>query len=235
MKIIILAPAAMLLAISTQACLPLPEPSGNGRQAQQKIFTIGAEGGISIASLSFEDKNINDAYESRTGYAAGVALQYNFKKVFSLRTGAVFERKGTKTELTFTDTSANIIGTGELKINLGYLSIPLLLRATFGNKINFFVQGGPYWAALLTARQELETEAPNITVEPDIKYAYESSEFGVSGGIGAAALFNEMILLSVEVRNNLGITDIRHASYEVKTRSLLFLAGVALTFGSRKE
>ena len=33
----------------------------------------------------------------------------------------------------------------------------------------------------------------------------------------------------------MGITDIDKSTYEVKTRSLLFLAGVALTFGARKE
>jgi len=219
MKHTILTAAAIMLAIAAHS--------------QNKIFTIGAEGGISIASLSYDQSSINDLYKSRTGYAAGVALQYNFKKVFSLRTGAMFELKGATSEITFTDQSGNIIGKGEIKQDLGYLTIPLLLRATFGNKINFFVNGGPYWASLLTAKLIIEPVPANIDHEQDIKYQFETTEFGVSGGIGVSALFNELILISLEVRNNMGITDISPGTYEVKTRSLLFLAGVAITFGSR--
>ena len=203
--------------------------------AQQKIFTFGAEGGISIASLSYDNKTIDDFYKSRTGYAAGVALQYNFPKIFSLRSGAMFEMKGTSSDITFTDMNGSVIGNGELKYNLGYLTVPLLLRATFGNKINFFLDGGPYWASLLSAKLAVDPAPQNINPETDVKYQFESSEFGVSGGIGASAIFNEIIVLSVEVRNNSGITDIWKDVYKVRTRSLLFLAGVALTVGSREE
>ena len=55
--------------------------------AQQNRITIGVEGGISLATLSTDDSNYEDVYESRTGYAAGIAFQYNFPKVISLRTG----------------------------------------------------------------------------------------------------------------------------------------------------
>ncbi|HLG35760.1 MAG TPA: porin family protein [Bacteroidia bacterium] len=204
-------------------------------QAQQKIITFGVEGGIGITSLNYDNETINELYDSRTGYAAGFALQYNFPKILSLRSGAMFESKGTTSDLTLVNISGNPVSTGELKYDLGYLTVPLLLRATFGNKINFFVQGGPYWATLLSAKLKYEPVPPNTDTEIDMIHLYESSEFGVSGGIGVSSIFNNLIVISIEVRNNMGITDIAKETYEVKTRSLLFLTGVAFTFGARSE
>jgi hypothetical protein len=221
MKALFLSAIIILLALSTQA--------------QQKIITFGVEGGIGISSLNYDNKNLNDIYDSRTGLAGGIALQYNFPKVLSLRSGAMLETKGDVTNITFTNVQGNITGSGEMKRTLGYLTVPLMLRATFGNKINLFVQGGPYWAALLSARVNLDVVPDTFEYEPDIKDLYESSEFGVSGGIGVSSVFNEMIVLSIEVRNNMGITDVGKNTYKAQTRSLLFLAGVALTVGSRED
>jgi len=203
--------------------------------AQQNVFTIGAEGGISVTSLNYDNKTINDIYESRTGYAAGLSLQYNFPKVFSLRSGAMFELKGDFSKITFTDVNGNVIGVGEVKKNLGYLTIPLYLRATFGNKINFFIQGGPYWSSLLSARLDIDPLPASINYNSDIKYQFESSEFGLSGGIGVSSVFNNLIVISFEVRNNSGITNISKDTYQVHTRSLLFLAGIGFALGKRAE
>jgi hypothetical protein len=221
MKTFLLSATAMMFALSTQA--------------QQKVFTLGVEGGISVASLHYDNKNINDLYNSRTGYAAGIALQYNFPKVFSLRSGAMFETKGTTTDILLVDNAGTPVNTGEVNYVLGYLTIPLMLRATFGNKINFFVEGGPYYASLLSAKLKYTPLPPHTETEANMIDFYNSSDFGISGGVGVSSIFNNLIVPSLEVRNNMGITDIGDDVIEVKTRSLLFLAGVALTIGSRKE
>ena len=71
--------------------------------------------------------------------------------------------------------------------------------------------------------------------EIDLTDNTEKTDFGIAAGIGAAAVFNERIAISLEVRDNLGMTDIAPQTYELKTRTILVLAGVAFKFGSREN
>jgi len=210
--------------------------------AQQNRITFGVEGGIGVANLSSDNAYYEDIYESRTGYAAGIAFQYNFPKVISLRTGIMYELKGASSDITFTDNNGNVTGVVKTFDDLDYLTIPLLLRATFGDKINFFVNAGPYYALLLKRTWVFEDKIilPNGDVMEDIDLTddTEKSDFGISGGLGASAVFNERIVISLEARNNLGMTDIApetHAPDKLKTRTILILAGVAFKFGSREN
>lgn len=204
--------------------------------AQQNRITFGVEGGISIANLTTDDGNYKDVYESRTGYAAGLAFQYNFPKVLSLRTGIMYELKGTSFPFDSASIAANPSAAQDALMEIDYLTVPLLLRATFGDKINFYVNAGPYWALLLKRIMVLEAASSYASdQEIDLTDDTEKTEFGISAGVGAAAVFNERIVISLEARNNLGITDIEPGDYEVKTRTILILAGVAFKFGSREN
>lgn len=207
--------------------------------AQQNRITFGVEGGITEANLSSNNTYYKDLYNSRTGYAAGLALQYNFPKVLSLRTGIMYEYAGTS----FPDsasTVANPQSTIDWLETTDYLTVPLLLRATFGDKINFFVNAGPYWSLLLKRKQVLQTAASYSSIsypgqEIDLTDNTEKTDFGISAGIGASAVFNERIVISLEARDNLGMMDIAPQAYELKTRTILILAGVAFQFGSREN
>ena len=203
--------------------------------AQQNRITFGVEGGISLATLSTDNANYKDVYESRTGYAAGLAFQYNFPKVLSLRTGVMYELKGTFFPTDSASAVANPTATIDALEQIDYLTVPLLLRATFGDKINFFVNAGPYWALLLKRTLILEAAANYAGEEIDLTDDTKKTEFGISAGIGASAVFNERIVISLEARNNLGMTDIEPETYELKTRTILILAGVAFKFGSREN
>ena len=207
--------------------------------SQQNRITIGVEGGISVANFSSDNAYYEDAYESRTGYAAGLAFQYNFPKVLSLRTGVMYELTGSSYDLTFTDIYGNVTGATEASDNLDYLVVPLLLRATFGDKINVFVNAGPYWATLLKRTQVFKDAITlsngNKIEEIDLTDDTEKTDFGISAGIGISTVFNERIVISLEARNNMGMTDIASRTQELKTRTILILAGVAFKFGSREN
>jgi opacity protein-like surface antigen len=209
--------------------------------AQQNRITFGVEGGITVANLSSDNINYEDVYKSRTGYAAGIAFQYNFPKVLSLRTGVMYELTGASSDIYFTDNNGNITDKVKQLDNIDYLVVPLLLRATFGDKLNFFVNAGPYWAALLK-RKWVFDHAVRFngipTDEFDETDHTEKTDFGIAAGIGASAVFNERIVISLEVRDNLGMTTINIAppTFEhLQTRTILVLAGVAFKFGSREN
>jgi opacity protein-like surface antigen len=204
--------------------------------AQQNRITLGVEGGISLATLSTDIGPVNDTYSNRTGYAAGLAFQYNFPKVLSLRTGIMYELKGTSFPLDSASIAANPNAAKDALDEIDYLTVPLLLRATFGDKINFFVNVGPYWSLLLKRTVILQAASSYATdQEIDLTDDTKKIDFGISAGIGASAVFNERIVISLEVRDNLGMTDIAPQTYELKTRTILILAGVAFKFGSREN
>ena len=122
---------------------------------------------------------------------------------------------------------------------MDYVVVPLLLRISFGDKINFFSNAGPYWATLLKRKWVLEKA---ITLsgggqvdEFDLTDNTEKSDYGIAVGIGASAVFNERIVISLEARHNMGMANINQESVELNTRTTLILAGVAFKFGSREN
>lgn len=205
--------------------------------AQQNRITFGVDGGISLANLSVNNSSAQDVYDSRTGYAAGLALQYNFPKVLSFRTGIMYELRGAKFFIPDSaSTAANPNATVEWLETMDYLTVPLLMRATFGDKINFFVNGGPYWALLLKRIQVVQDAASSYSgTELDLTDDTKRSEWGIALGAGVGAVFNERIVISLEARDNLGMTDIDPTTVTLKTRTFLILAGVAYKFGSREN
>jgi opacity protein-like surface antigen len=201
--------------------------------AQQNPITFGVEGGISLANLTSDVPTVGDVYDSRTGYAAGLAFQYNFPKLFSFRTGIMYELKGAAFPVPDTSNPAETV---EWLETMDYLTVPLLLRATFGDQINFFVNGGPYWALLLKRVQVLETASSYYSgQEIDLTDDTKNTEWGISIGAGAAVVLNERLVISLEARGNFGMTDIAPQTYMLKTRTYLLLAGVAFKFGSREN
>lgn len=208
---------------------------------QKNIFDIGIEGGFSIASLRGE---INNNYRnSRIGYSGGFFVQYNFNEVISMRTGGFYERKGSSLELPATDPIGNVvIGTIHGKENFDYLTIPLLLRVSFGKNLNYnyFVNAGPYIGFLIKQTEYKEAfqgypSGSNL----DRTGNFKKIEMGLSFGLGLAYTFNDKFALSIEVRNNLGMTDITEVNPfgygEIKTNAINFLLGFNYKLGQRKS
>ena len=207
--------------------------------AQQERILLGVESGISIARLSYEKPNLNNGFDSRVGYGAGAAFQYNFSKMISFRTGIMYERKGASADITFTDNSGNVTGKTVVRDNFNYLVVPLMLRVTFGGNTNFYLNAGPYAGILLKRVWKYkdkitlpfggELEAVDLTDDT------EDSEFGIAAGIGVSTLYSEKIVLSFEIRDNKGLTNVSPYDNRVTTNSVLFLAGMAFKFGSKEK
>lgn len=165
-------------------------------QAQSSGFLIGAESGAGPAWLRGITTN-----KSRLGYTAGLFVQYDLKKTFSLRTGAYYDLKGAAYQMDLTDVTGIQIAEVRAWNDFHYLTVPLLLRATFGKKINYFINAGPYVSFLLKQRHHYPAQSY------DNSWMYNQTDMGVSLGIGLSYAF-DCFVLSAEARSSTGLANI---------------------------
>ena len=203
---------------------------------QTNRFDIGAEGGFSLASLRGND--FIDKYHSTIiGYSGGIYFQYNFRKIISVRTGAYFERKGSSFEFWTVDEFGENIGVIHGYENFDYLTVPLLLRATFGKKLNFFINAGPYIGFLLKETEHTDALQSLPETNANGTEFFNRTEFGLSAGMGLSYILKQKFSFSFEVRDNLGLTNTSKQSAtnngQIKTNALNFLLGFGYKFGQR--
>lgn len=201
-------------------------------QAQVNKFNIGIEGGPSI--IFMRGNEIIKSYQKASiGYSGGIFFQYNFKKILSLRTSISYERKGSVSSKDYFYIVGASFTNTPIKNNFKYLSMPILLRATFGKGLQYFVNAGPYFGYLIQQNftsEELPTR--------DNTSVYKRLDLGLSLGLGLIVPIRKKFSFSFEVRNNLGLFDTSDAPVygggTIKTNSTVALLGFAYKFGLRE-
>jgi Outer membrane protein beta-barrel domain len=171
--------------------------------AQKNKYEIGFESGPSLIKLR-PYKN----YPITVGFAGGFFGQININKSLSLRSNLHFDRKGYSTgKIQNTTQFGQIIGTANYITNYDYLTLPILVRANFGRKINFFVNAGPYFGYLINTRTIVQSKVVQNFVSY-VKYAdLAKSDIGISTGVGFYLPLISKLALSFELRNNLGLAN----------------------------
>jgi len=111
-----------------------------------------------------------------------------------------------------------------------------MLRATFGSKFRYFVNAGPYLGLALNHHYSIK-DPGNSTIENDENDAFSPRDYGVAFGAGINYPLNSNLELTLEARNNLGLTNIYMGGYIFsgggiyKTNSLNLLFGLSYKFG----
>jgi hypothetical protein len=201
----------------------------------QSKIEIGAEGSPSIA---FQRGNefIKKYHSSIMGFSGGVSFQYNFEKIISLRTGLSYEQKGSALKnfpvLFFSDAIKRNITT---YFRFNYLTVPVLARASFGKKRHFFVNAGPYFSYLL--EEVIISSGEDVSKE---RHSYSRNDgkwdMGVCAGLGAFIPLGKKLVLTLEMRDNLGLYNIDSAPVygdeAVKNNSTNLLIGLAYGIGT---
>ena len=205
---------------------------------QTNQINVGFEGGPSLISLYGND--VVESYKDLSfGFSCGLTFQYNFSKLISLRTNILFERKGLSTKKQATDEYGNPFGELTFHSNFNYLTLPLLGKLTFGKKIKFYVNAGPYLGYLLKQKDITEAFNEYPKTESDNTDNFERLDFGVTTGLGMNFSIHENLLLSVEIRNNLGLPNISSLPIvndgRIKTNSTNLLIGIAYRIGNKNE
>jgi len=204
--------------------------------AQNNKFDVGIEGGPSLISLRG-----NVALDNQTatvGFLGGVFCQYNISKMFSLRTGLAYEQKGTTSPTFVNDNLGNVLGQTDVRSQFNYLTMPILLRATTGQKIKYFINMGPYFGYLIN--QRIETVDSEFTRGfTNNTFFYQRQDVGISSGLGVIFPIKSKFAISVEARNNLGLVNISTTPVvgagTIKTNATNFLFGITYKFSKRLD
>lgn len=197
---------------------------------QANRFELGIEVFPNISSLNGTEYK-NGFYEPILNFGSGVFFQYNIRKHFALRTNIAYERKGSIIKYEASDINGNPIdGDFFASSNFDYATIPLLFRFRFGDRINYFINSGPYFGYLIQQvyKNNLFSTTPQ-SVEGT--FLHKKIDLGYTIGLGFSLPVNSKFGVSLELRNNLGlynVSDMPPPYFEsfTKTRSLNFILGL---------
>jgi len=150
-----------------------------GTVAAQHI-NIGIKGGLNAFWLS-NDNNVKT--DTKLGFHAGLIGHIHASSQFAFQPELYYSVQGAQYTVAGSD----------LKLNLNYVNVPLLLQYMFDN--GFRLQAGPQAGFLVSAKSN----------NTDVKNAYESFDLGIVGGI---SYVNPATDFGVDLRYNHGLSNI---------------------------
>jgi hypothetical protein len=204
---------------------------------QTNKFDLGIDVGPSIISLRGNDI-IKVFHKPTIGFSSGLSFQYNFKKIFSIRTNIAFERKGSVLTMPLTDLNGNSTGNVTIHTNFDYLTLPILFRATIGKKVHYYINAGPFLGYLIKQTFVSRGDStPNTT--SDNTFLSKRYDVGLSTGLGVLVPIKQKFAIAFEARNNLGLNNLSTVQVvnngSIKTNSINFHFCFAYRFGQRNE
>lgn len=201
-------------------------------------YDWGIEGGPNLSDLrmKFSPSYFVEKKPAIFG-SAGFIFQYNTKKILSFKTGFSFQRKGTQIQnLIFTDQFGSQLGTAKNLFTLDYITLPILVKASFGKKVQFFVNAGPYAGFLLAKTEKFiidKADGKEVFKNHDMS-GLNRFDFGIASGIGVAIPIKESWKIHAEFRNYLGLIDINSSNLnEMYTNTTDFRVGLVYRLGFR--
>jgi hypothetical protein len=232
-----------------------------------QVTAIGFNGGISVPQLRSSGGNeISEGYESRLaivfgGFAdLGITQQFSIKAVVNY-TGQGGKRKGMQPVTAIPPDLSQLLPPGAMlyanfqsEAVLNYLEIPVTAKFTWGDKLKYYINAGPYAGVLLSATQKTEgtsqlyldkagTQPVGIQGQPmpalsfkadtDIKKDINPLNFGLTGGIGLAYPVGGAGEIILDGRGALGLTSIQKdtkANGKSNTGGLFLTLGYAYAF-----
>lgn len=183
--------------------------------AQDKKFEFGLEAGPSMELIPSMLKKNNSNFASSTyrpqvGFNITPTFQYNFHRIFSFRVGLGYQnvRYAIQDSPYYYEVNNGIevIGTTNSRQSLHSFTLPAMIRATFGSKIQFFANIGTNLTVSTAANGRYDfTPSPNHTdfeawSLEKVNGAYNIS-LGLLSGLGINVPVTDRLNFSVEARN----------------------------------
>ena len=199
-------------------------------QAQNDYWHVGIEGGPSRATLR-GNSYLEDDHTSRLGMGIGMAAEKELNEHISIRTGLMYEVKGSALEIDAYDDTGYKTGTINSETSFEVLSVPVLFRYRFGKNLKPFVNAGFFGSYLLKAYYEIEPHGEFDGYYEDVTETMKSFDIGLSAGIGATYPLGFHLKLSGEIRHNKGLLNISDVEViddgSIKTDATYFLIGLS--------
>lgn len=168
---------------------------------------FGVKGGINVSSLNIKD---NSSYESKIGLNAGLLAHIHASPNWAIQPEVFYSSEGAKTK----------VGNSNVKINLNYINVPVLLQYMVANGLRF--EGGPQIGFLVNAK----TKTDNATVD---NKNFKSTAFSIPLGVG----YLTMNGLGFDARYVFGLSNINNNSNPT-IQSNVFQFGIFYQFNDTK-
>ncbi len=165
---------------------------------------FGVKAGLNISSFSDSDSG------SKAGFYGGVFANIPVSQDFSFQPEVLYSGMGAKAK----DNS-------DLKANLDYISVPLMLQ--YNALPNLYLEAGPQFSFLINSKLKYKSNSA------DGKDLFKGFDFGL--GLGAGYYFTQNI--GVSARYVAGLTDIlknRPDLSEDKSKNGVFQIGLGYKF-----
>ena len=194
-------------------------PGGLLAQAQERAgsaFSFGIKGGFSLPTLS---SSVDESYPNKPVF--GVFVKYYRSPNFAAQLEVFYLTQSLVWNCISTDDQGNIIYEGPAEDLRMYIHIPVLGKFRIVNKspVTPVLFAGPAMSVLVKTSTKPEIAAPDWTPE----YRAVNFSFVFGGGLEAAV---GRLVLSLDVRYDLGFADIHINIDEHKTNALMFMAGI---------
>lgn len=189
--------------------------------AQENKFEVGIEVGPNVTSVFNQSpEGFLLQLKPNVGYQIGGAFQYNFQPILSLRTGLHYQMSNPSyRDILITDNLGNDMGRLNMNNQLHYLSIPVLLRANFGQRIQGFVNAGVSTSFLVGSNFKSDFinnsgERENYFEEQDnLDGLFNPFQIGAVIGFGVNIPVGNQFGINLEVSNQYNFNSIYNPNY----------------------
>nr|WP_207632518.1 porin family protein [Foetidibacter luteolus] len=192
-------------------------------QTYRYHYVAGFETGPSLVGLG--KQHAGTRLRSTLGFTGGIFVQYNTGQHLSFKSSLSFERKGATTKAQGIDGQGNPVSEVKTRFNFNYLTIPLLVKASFGKRVTWFANAGPYTGFLMNQVNVVSIDGLPTT-HTDNSSQYKPLDLGISAGAGISVPARRLFDVSFEIRYNKGFINISKSG-SVTTRAVHFLFGLA--------
>lgn len=189
---------------------------------------LAAEGGPGFSYIYGAGAKQLKKQSPLLSYTTGIVVRVNTPKIAGIYTGIYVERKGFDWPIALPTTDGQS-KTLHYHAQYNYVTIPVMINATVGKKVQFFVNAGGYVSALFRIHI-VQKELGINNINPG---GYHYVDAGFSGGLGLRVPFAKGFVFSLEARNSTGFlkvvknTEKKDAFYNTNTT---FIAGIAYSF-----
>ncbi len=190
-------------------------------KAQDSKFKIGLIGGPNYTSL-FGNEVIKNAYNSGFQYNAGIGLDYHLVKRLSLISGLLLEQNYSYVDIHFTDQFGTPTYSTVAKSTFHQLNLPIALKIKLiDRKLNLYTNIGTNFQYL--TKYVYSADDGLITRNFDQTNDYNRFNIGLITSLGSSYKITKFWNLSLEVRNNLGLSNAaKNGNLKINSTSLLF-------------
>lgn len=173
-------------------------------QAQHHGVHFGLKGGMNASSLTN-----TPGTDSKIGFNAGaLAHIHTSNKSWAVQPELVYSVEGAKNK-----------SNSDLKTNLNYLNVPVLVQYLFSN--GFRLEAGPQIGFLMSAK--------NKPGDADVKSAFNTTNISIPVGLGYLTTYG----LGFDARYNFGLSDVTKSDV-AKVHANTFQFGLFYQFSDSK-